>query len=38
MTNLDKVAPAGALLFVAWPNIIGATGLPARLVAITPKI
>jgi len=38
MTNLDKVAPAGALLFVAWPNIKGATGLPARLVAITPKI
>ncbi len=38
MTNLDKVAPAGALLFVAWPNIKGATRLPARLVAITPKI
>ena len=37
MTNLDKVAPAGALLFVAWPNIKGATGLPARLIAITPK-
>lgn len=37
MTNLDKVAPAGALLFVAWPNIKGATGLPARLIAITPR-
>ena len=37
MTNLDKVAPAGALLFVAWPNIKGATGLPARLLAITPR-
>ena len=37
MTNLDKVAPAGALLFVAWPNIKGATGLPARLVAVTPR-
>ncbi|MBQ6131622.1 MAG: cyclase family protein [Selenomonadaceae bacterium] len=37
MTNLDKVAPAGALLFVGWPNIKGATGLPARLVAITPR-
>ena len=36
LTNLDKVAPAGALLFVAWPNIKGATGLPARLIAITP--
>lgn len=37
MTNLDKVAPAGALVFVAWTNIKGATGLPARLVAVTPK-
>ena len=37
MTNLDKVAPAGALLFCAWTNIKGATGLPARLLAITPK-
>ena len=37
MTNLDKVAPAGALLIVAWPNIKGATGLPARLIAITPR-
>ena len=38
LNNLDKIAPAGALLFVAWPNITGATGLPARLLAITPKI
>ena len=37
MTNLDKVAAAGALLIVTWTNIKGATGLPARLVAITPK-
>ena len=37
MTNLDKVAPAGAILFVTWPNIVGATGLPARLIALTPK-
>ena len=37
LTNLDRVAPAGALLFVAWPNIEGATGLPARVIAITPK-
>ena len=37
MTNLDKVAPAGALLIVTWANIKGATGLPARLIAITPK-
>ena len=37
MTNLDKVAPAGAIVFVSWINIKGATGLPARLLAITPK-
>ncbi len=37
MTNLDKVAPAGAIVFVAWPNIKGATGLPARVLAITPR-
>lgn len=37
MTNLDKVAPAGALLIVTWTNIKGATGLPARVVAITPR-
>ena len=36
MTNLDKVAPSGAVLIVMWPNFIGATGLPARLVALTP--
>jgi kynurenine formamidase len=37
LNNLDKVAPVGALLFAAWPNIEGATGLPVRAVAITPK-
>ena len=37
LDNLDKVAPAGALLFAAWPHIEGATGLPARVLAITPK-
>lgn len=37
MQNLDKVAPAGAILFVAWPRIEQATGLPVRAVAITPK-
>jgi kynurenine formamidase len=35
--HLDKVAPAGALLLAAWPRIEGATGLPARVYAITPK-
>lgn len=37
LDNLDKVAPAGALLIAAWPRIEGATGLPARVIAITPK-
>jgi len=37
LTNLDKVAPAGALLFASWPRIEGATGLPARVYALTPK-
>jgi kynurenine formamidase len=37
LNNLDKVAPVGALLFVAWPNIEQATGLPVRVLAITPK-
>ena len=35
MKNLDQVAPAGAVLFAAWPNIKGATGLPVRVWAIT---
>ncbi len=37
LTNLDKVAPAGAIVFVTWINIVGATGLPARVFAVTPK-
>lgn len=37
MANLDKVAPAGAILLAAWPRIEGATGLPVRAVAITAK-
>lgn len=37
LTNLDKVAPAGAIVFVTWSNIVGATGLPARVFAVTPK-
>ena len=35
MKNLDQVAPAGAILFAAWPRIKGATGLPVRVWAIT---
>ena len=38
LQNLDRVAPAGALLFAAWPNFEGATGLPVRALAITPKV
>ena len=37
LQNLDRVAPAGALLVAAGPRIEGATGLPARVLAITPK-
>ena len=35
LRNLDQVAPAGAVLFVAWPRIEGAVGLPVRCWAIT---
>ena len=38
LCHLDKVAPAGALLFAAWTNIEAATGLPVRAFAITPKM
>ena len=37
LCNLDRVAPAGALLFAAWPRIEGATGLPVRVYALTPR-
>ena len=37
LNNLDRIAPTGALLFAAWPNIEGATGLPVRALAITPR-
>ena len=35
LCNLDKVTPAGAVLIVSYPRIEGATGLPARVWAIT---
>ena len=35
LTNLDQVATAGAVLIVSYPRIEGATGLPARVWAIT---
>ena len=37
VTNLDKIAPAGAILVAAWPRIEGASGMPVRVYAITPK-
>lgn len=35
LKNLDQVAPAGAVIFVSYPNFEGATGLPARVWAMT---
>ena len=35
LCNLDQVAPAGAVLIAAWPKFEGATGLPARVWALT---
>ncbi len=35
LTNLDQVAAAGAVVIVSYPRIDGATGLPARVWAIT---
>ena len=37
LANLHKVAPTGALLFAFWLKIEGASGLPVRAVALTPK-
>lgn len=34
LCNLDKVPAAGAVVFVSWPRIEGATGLPARVFAL----
>ena len=34
MDNLDQVPATGAIVFVSWPRIEGATGLPARVVAV----
>lgn len=35
LTNLDQVSPAGAVVIVSYPRIEGATGLPARVWAVT---
>ena len=34
LCNLDQVPAAGAVIFVAWPRIEGATGLPVRVWAL----
>lgn len=34
LCNLDQVPAAGAVAFVAWPRIEGATGLPVRVWAV----
>ena len=34
LKNLDKLPPAGAVLFASWPNFKGANGLPCRVFAI----
>lgn len=35
LCNLDKVAPAGAILIAAWPRVSEATGMPVRVYAIS---
>ena len=37
LKHLDKVPPAGAVLFCAWPRFEGANGLPVRVWAICPE-
>ena len=34
MDNLDQLPATGAIIFVAWPRISGATGLPVRAWAV----
>ena len=34
LCNLDQLPPAGAVLIAAWPNLVGATGLPVRCWAV----
>ena len=34
MCNLDKVPATGAIIFVMWPRIEDATGMPVRAVAV----
>lgn len=37
LRNLDKVPPVGSVIFIAAPNITGATGLPVRAWAIVDE-
>lgn len=34
LCNLDKLPPAGAVLYAAWPKFKGANGLPCRVYAV----
>ena len=34
LCNLDKLPPAGAILYAAWPKFKGANGLPCRVYAV----
>ncbi len=34
MDNLDQVPATGAIIFVAWPRVSGATGMPVRAWAV----
>ncbi len=34
LANLDQVPATGAIVFLSWPRIENATGLPARVVAV----
>ena len=34
MANLDQVPATGAIIFVMWPHIEGATGMPVRAMAV----
>ncbi len=36
LCNLDKVPPAGAIIFCMFPKLKGGTGFPARCFAVCP--
>ena len=36
MTNLDRVPQSGAVIIATWPRATGASGFPARVLALVP--